>query len=201
MRIQRHQGGTQRNRMKGLLILIAILLIVGTGAWLLNICGILQGPWSNIFGALSTILGLILGFLQWYSQSSSVIPSTSMTSTQRALDSEHRVGTQLIVENILKPSKNRATLVVYTGKHLRGETINLSCGFETLHLKTYAATNIVERKIHGQTTFVGIFPSLEPGNYIVHDDSRKLLSKVTVTLGHITEIDWRHNKLLTQRNL
>lgn len=190
MRAPVHRGNTQRNRMKWMFILIAILLVVGTGAWILNIYGILQGPWSNIFGAISTILGLILGLLQWHSQSVSAMTPTSISPIQKA-------HVQLIDSSILNPPKNKATLIIYAGKHLRGTTINLSCGFDSLHLKIYAATNIVERRICGQTAFVGIFRSLEPGNYIAHDDSRKLMSKVTVISGCIAEIDWRHNKLST----
>ncbi|HZO70854.1 MAG TPA: hypothetical protein VFB60_01550 [Ktedonobacteraceae bacterium] len=190
MKVLTRRGNAQHNRMKGMLILVAIFLVVGAGVWILNIYGILQGPWSNIFGVISTILGLILGLLRWYAQSVSVMTPAPISPIQK----KH---VQLIDGSTLNPPKNRATLIVYAGKHLRGTTINLSYGFDTLHLKTYAATNIVERRICGQTAFVGIFPSLEPGNYIAHDDSRKLMSKVTVISGHIAEIDWRHSKLST----
>jgi hypothetical protein len=40
-----------------------LLLIVGTIIWVLNILGIIPGPWSSVFGATFTGTGIIIAVL------------------------------------------------------------------------------------------------------------------------------------------
>lgn len=40
-----------------------LLLVIGTIIWVLNIIGVIPGPWSSVFGAIFTGTGIIIAVL------------------------------------------------------------------------------------------------------------------------------------------
>ena len=182
---QPHYG--RLNQKYFIFVTIAILIIAGGAIiWILNIEKVITGPWSSILGAIFTVLGAVLGLLQWYSQFTSEIPAAPSTY----IEPQQRYHAQP-AEIDLCVNESKGALVVYTKKDLRGTTINLTSGFDTISFQTHVATNVVERKIKNRRFFAGIFPSLEPGNYTVHINARQRVAKVTVLPGQVAEIDWR----------
>ncbi len=186
-----HIQNQQYHRKQPIIIILAFFMIIGGASiWILNIIGVIRGPWSSIMVVIFTTLGVLLGFLQFYSQ---FVPGLSPllaalpANLLRYLWKQH--GQSQVLS--LDVSKNKGVLLVKTKKNLRGATIHLCRGFDLVNLKSYAASNVVERRLEGRTAFVAIFHSLEPGNYTVHVNSWKREAKVTIYAGHITEIDWR----------
>jgi hypothetical protein len=174
------------NKRSFTFLVIAITLLVGGAIlWILNIMNVIEGPWSSILGVIFTILGIVLGLLQWHVQLlSDASPSNTHSPNQRKRYFQLE-GFNLGVD------KQKGALVIYADKNLRGATINLHCGFDRLNLHADSATNIVERKMDGRPVFVGVFPSLEPRNYTVYLNSQKRIAQTTIYSNHVSEIDWR----------
>lgn len=177
-------------------LVVAFLLI--TGIWILNILGSIPGPWSGIFGAFFTILGVLLGLIP-------LLASSDGRSVKKLLVEPMATHSQwnhhgLLEDVILGMNDQRGSLVVYVRPYLRGSTINLCAGFSRVDLKVDIASSVVARRINGRPfrwlgirriAFVAVFPSLEPGNYTVYTESREFIASVTVLAGLVTEIDWR----------
>lgn len=51
-------------RQKSVFFLAISLIVAGTTIWILNILGVIPGPWSNVFSALSTSIGLMAALFQ-----------------------------------------------------------------------------------------------------------------------------------------
>lgn len=186
--MSRKQHAYRYKRKRVILIITVTLLIVGgTVVWILNVNT--RSPWSSMLGIVCTALGLFLGFLQWYVQAFPEIACSTPISPTREIERWRLPQIGGVAE---AATRNKGALIIYTRKQLRGTTINLSHGFDTEHSEACAATNVVERKIDDCTVFTGVFPLLEPGNYTVYTNTRQFLSKVTVSPGYITEIDWRY---------
>ncbi len=173
----------------GILIGIAIvLIIVGATVCVLNISGIINGPWSSIFGAIITSTGVVISLIRHIRLKFSAaplvpVPIASLPPNTQPLD--------LINEDLpIPPAHGQEGLLrVYTTKSLRGFTVDLCNGFDST--TTFAAQNIVERKLRGETCYIAIFQSLLPGGYTAHIYRRELMTRITIYPGQVTEIDWR----------
>lgn len=180
----------QQNKKHSIFLAIAILLaIVGIAVWVLNIVGIIAGPWSSIFGAFFTVLGAILALLQLLPRSFREAPvrlADSSITTQQQKD--HPIQLEGV---ILCADEQHGALVVYVKRYLRGSTINLSRGYNSVDLRIDGASSVVGRKKRGREVFVGVFPALESGIYTVYSESREFMAKTSIHAGQVTEMDWQ----------
>jgi hypothetical protein len=153
--------------------------------WIANIGSVL----SSVLGIVFTLLSLLIAFLQWQPQ----LRSEAQVQIQGA--SAGKQGEQPFYEQIegmaLGVNKQKGALVVYTRKDQRGSTINLSFGFHSSTPKVDLASGVIGRKRKGSTVYLTVFSSLEPGNYTVHTDSQKFVTKVSILPGRVAEVDWR----------
>jgi hypothetical protein len=172
------------------IFLVGIIALMSLSAliWILNSEGIVQGTWSTIFPVVFTVFGIILALLQWYTQASprSAAPSL-LPPVPRNQTTNHKPdrGVDLGLND------GKGALIVYTNRCLRGTTINPASGFNMDSLRHQLAANVVQRNGQRHHLFVGVFPSLEPGNYTVHFKARQRVAKVIVPPGYAVEIDWR----------
>jgi hypothetical protein len=180
-------------------LVVAILLIAGV--WILNILGSIPGSWSGIFGAIFTVLGVVLTMIPLLSSSSGKLPAQNTDAPVIIYSPlNHHGHLEGIIHDVNDP---RGALIVYVKRYLRGSTINLCSGFSSVDLRVDAASSVVARRIDshlpfllrwlglGNVIFVAEFPTLEPGNYTVYNESREFIAKVTIYAGRVTEIDWR----------
>jgi hypothetical protein len=161
------------------LIVVLFLVVAGAVIWILNVEGQIHGAWSNILGVIFTVLGIVFAMLQWHGQMifAAVAPVTGEVAKQ---------------EVNLEENLQTGVLVIYTKKQLRGTTIHLFHGFDSIGPYADLATNIVERKVNGKAIFIGTFPVLESGNYrILTKSVQNRAARTTVYAGRVTEIDWR----------
>ena len=161
-----------------------LLLISGVIVWILNITGLLMGPWSNILPVIFTALGAIIPLLQWFLPSPVEIGSEASLSplVQQPL---------LSMQAHLGVSKRKGALIVKAKKALRGTTIHLYRGFDRDDLHPDMASNIILRKIDGSLTCIAFFAALEPGNYTISVYGEEQKTNVTIQAGQVAEIDWQ----------
>ena len=163
---------------------------------MLNILGSIPGPWSGIFGAFFTILGVLLGLIPLLASSEGP-PKRFLVEPMMTHNQWNHHG--LLEDVPLDMGDQRGSLVVYVKRYLRGSTINLCAGFSRVDLKVDVASSVVARRINSplrwlgirHIVFVAVFPSLEPGNYTVYTESREFIANVTILARLVTEIDWR----------
>lgn len=174
--------------MNCLLMIIAIMLIIfGSIIWILSIMFSMVS-WSSICGAFFTAIGSFMTLLQLYTHSTS---NTVSTSTSPPLPADAQPPDSLAREFFLpRPRGQEGILVVYTGKALRGSSVDLCRSFRII-ASTYAAQNIVERKIGQRVYYIAVFRSLSPGRYTAHIYKYRLKARITIDPGQVTEIDWR----------
>ncbi len=58
-----HQSDFPKRKIVAFFTIAATLIACGTIIWVLNIVGIIPGPWSNVFGAIFTGIGIIVALL------------------------------------------------------------------------------------------------------------------------------------------
>jgi hypothetical protein len=204
MRAQTHRkpDNNRHKRLHTTLIVVTVLLIIGGAVIVvLNTEKTISGPWSDILGPSSTALGLILSLFQIVPlnlllQSPARDGASSRSPVTKPAGKQVIPGPEEHHSHIIgmptKIRKGKGMLVVYARKNLRGETIDLSRGFDVGQFTTHVATNIVERNTSdGRTLYIGIFPELDPDNYIACISSKQKAARVTVLTGQIAEIDWR----------
>lgn len=161
-----------------ILVVGLFLITLGAALWILNIEGLIKGPWSTILGVLFTIFGIMLAMLQWHGQ----MVSTALTQNTDASGQDIH----------LRMEQQSGALIIYTKKQFRGVTIHLFRGFDMLSAHADLATTVVERKVKGHVAFVGIFPALEPGNYTVRiKNTGGRSAHVTIYAGQMADVDWR----------
>lgn len=173
-----------------LLMVIILPMIGGAIIWILNIQGLITGPWSSIFSVVFTVLGALVAFLQWHQQALTSRPPESLFSSmpRQRLPSVHLKETNLGVSR-----RKGALLVKVKGKFV-GSTVNLCRGFDNPHSSVDVAASVVLRRINGSPTYVAIFTTLDPGNYTVSLHSPARRANVTIQADQIAEIDWRRAK-------
>jgi hypothetical protein len=164
-------------RKRGLTLLTVAVLVVlgGIALWMLSARNVLPESWWAAVGATFTVVGVILASLQVqppaFLRSEDIGQASSPTSVS---------------------SRRKGTLVIRAGKQLCGSTVELCGGFEVTSERADFAANIVERRTGGVVEYVGVFPSVVPGNYTARLDGNTLAARVTVSSGRTAEIDWRH---------
>lgn len=172
--------------------IIFLFLTCGAAIWILNIEDIIQGPWSTIVAAIFTLLGVIFTFFQWLlplspmEQGISQINQTNISLTHESLVN---ITFEHAVDIVPQEGDHTGTLIVYTKKELRGESVNLCKGL--LLPSFHSASNIVKRTLNGHTMFVAIFSHLEPDAYVIYDSLYKRSARITVFAGQIAEVDWQ----------
>lgn len=172
--------------------IIFLFLACGAAIWVLNIEDIIRGPWSNIVVAIFTLLGVVFTFFQWLLPLSSrereraQINLTNISSTHEPSAS---ITLEQIADIIPQAGDHTGTLVVYTKKELRGESINLCRGL--LLPSFHSASNIVKRTVNRHAVFVAIFLHLEPDVYVIYDNLYKRSARITIFAGQIAEVDWQ----------
>lgn len=182
----------KRHRLKhqAFLLVIVLLLLVGTIIWILNIQGLVPGPWSSIVSAICTVAGVLVALLQWHQPSLEKIPSEPIGSPPFRKRLPH---VQLEAIN-LGVNRRKGALLIKVKKKLVGLTVNLCYGFNNPVTCADIASSVVLRRVDNAPTFVAIFPALEPGNYTVAVHSTQYRTNVTIQAGQIAEIDWRQRK-------
>jgi hypothetical protein len=167
---------------------IVILMSLSALVWILNSEGIVQGTWATIFNVVFTVFSVILGLLQWYTQTSTVpkVPST-LPSVPRYQMANHKLSWGVEIGL----SDDKGSLIIYTNRCLRGTAINLTSKFKRDSLRPHVVVNVAQRNESRRHLFISVFPSLEAGNYIVHINTRQHVAKVTVLARCAVEIDWR----------
>jgi hypothetical protein len=166
---------------KGFILLLAIgTALVGATVWILNTLGTIQGSWSAIMGILFTVTGIILALLQLHIQLTA--PTEEVTSAFPPFSASH---------TLVQINRRRGALIVKVKKQLRGTTLILSRGFDEANHQLDLAANVAEHTIGLQRLHIGVFPSLEPGNYTISTAIGNYTAKVTIYTGHIAIIDWR----------
>ncbi len=188
MTTQVHDPQNHRQRPPIFVFIIVLMVIGGASLWILNIQGIVPGPWSSILGVIFTSLGVLLALFQWHflntsetSQASAPLPPALHQQRRHAKKESFH----------LDVNRRRGALIVKVRKNFLGVTVYLCRGFEDVGQKPDAASNVIERKIDGHYIFAAVFPFLEPGNYTVYLNSQEYVSKVTVYGNLIVEVDWR----------
>jgi hypothetical protein len=152
--------------------LLLLLVMISTVAWILSITEVISNsPWSTIFSALFTILGVAVAAAQLLPESSS---------------SQNRSGIEGVPTRV---SKGKSYLVIFGKKEQCGETVYLSRGFEENDLKPIQASVFGSRRGANRKVYIGTF-EVDPGNYVVYTDSQALMTRVTLMPGRVTEIDW-----------
>lgn len=181
------QQDGRRRRFRLILTSLAIVVLMTIAViWIANPGSVL----ASMFGIGSALLGILIAVLQWHPQ-----PRLAAVQVQAAAipAMEHGLHSYEQIEGVtLDVTKRKGVLIVYTKRNLRGSTINLSFGFHNSgNLRADLVANIVARKRNGRTVYVAVFPSLEPGDYTVHTDTRELVTKVNILPGRVAEVDWR----------
>ncbi len=93
------------------------------------------------------------------------------------------------IENIvLDIGREIGALVIYTGEELRGKEIEVSLKGSDAK-RTHTAVH--ERRFNGRTIFAGVFPTLPAGEYKIWWHEPQPAHEVTITGGHVAEVDWR----------
>ena len=90
---------------------------------------------------------------------------------------------------VLDIGQDVGALIIYTGKELLGEEIEVSIkGNDAKRIHTA----IHERKVNGRSIFAGLFLALPVGEYIiwVHPSC-----EVTIAGGHVAEVNWRDREV------
>jgi hypothetical protein len=89
---------------------------------------------------------------------------------------------------VLDIGEDIGALIIYTGKHLRGQEIEVSRKEE----KTRRIhTAVLERRVNGRSIFAALFLSLTAGEYIIWTNNPTVPSTITIAGGQVAEIDWR----------
>jgi hypothetical protein len=182
--MQNKQPPEQSSRV--FLLGIIALMILSALVWILNSEGIVQGTWATIFDIVFRVFSVILGLLQWYTQTCTVpvVPSTLLL-VPRYQTTNHKRGWG--VE--LRLSDNKGAIIVCTNRCLCGTAINLTSGCNRDSLRPHVVADVAQRNVSRCQVFVSVFPSLKPGNYTVHVNARQHMTKVTVLAGYAVEID------------
>ena len=192
-----HQPPNQR---RFVFRMLAILLVAGGSiVWILNIVGVIPGPWSSIFGVIFAVIGVILGIFP---------PSSHETRVQPANSSVHQSSVQhnyhIQLEGVTFGIDDQyGALVVFVKSYLRGSTINLCRGFHSVDLMSERAAIVVGHRKFDHVlwlyrvlnfypvVYAAVFSALEPGNYTVYSESREFIGRVTIPVGQVTVIDWQ----------
>lgn len=96
-----------------------------------------------------------------------------------------RVHTENVVLDI---GDNIGALMIYTQPALRNREIEVSPKGEDTR-RTH--TEVLERRVNGQTVFVAIFPELLAGHYTLWGNATRSAGEITIVGGEIAEVDWR----------
>ena len=171
----------RRRRRRGVAFLMVVMLVVlgGIVLWALSVRNVLPESWWTAVGATFTVAGVILAFMQLVPKRGGGVGKTFSPT--------------------LVSSGRKGTLIVRTGGQLCGSTVELCSGFKATSQCVDFAANIVERRTDGIVEYVGVFPSLESGNYTARVDGSDFVARVTVSGGRTAEIDWRRFHGVTSR--
>ena len=189
--------------------LITFLFLLAAGViWILNIQGIIKGPWSSILAVVFIILGVAFTLFQWllpfspesfkssvtsYIQHSEKPPilneenPTSMPHLTQA-DAIDRVNIRTQMQSIasaLGVDENKGALVVYAAKRLLIDLYTTSQVPPSISLQT-----VEKHIVNGHPLWGAFFRSLKPGDYVAYDQDHNHLERVTISAGKITEVDW-----------
>lgn len=165
---------------------LTVVFLIGVAiVWIANLGSVLAGVLSIVF----TLLGILIACLTWRPQPRVTAPGLAIGVA--AGEQGQRPLYEQIDGVALEVDRHKGALVVYTSKALRGATINLSFGFHNSHARVDLAASVVGRRRKGNTVYVAIFPSLEPGRYTLHTDAREAVTKVSIVPGRVEEVDWR----------
>jgi hypothetical protein len=153
-------------------IILFLLIIIGAVGWVLSITNVIGNPpWSTIFSALFTVLGVVAAVLQF-------LPRPDSSRNRSA------------IEGIpVRVNKGKSYLVIFGKREQCGETVYLSRGFENRNVTPIQASVFIGRKKGKRKVYVSTF-EVDPGNYMVYTDSQALMTKVTLIPQRVTEIDW-----------
>jgi hypothetical protein len=94
---------------------IIILMSLSALVWILNSEGIVQGAWSTIFNIVFIVFSVILGLLQWHTQTSAgpTTPST-LLSVLRYRATNNKPDWEIKLES----GDDKVALIVYSDRYL-----------------------------------------------------------------------------------
>jgi len=191
-RLQEPPNEMRKTQKRQALLLVIVLPIIGGAIiWILNIQGLVTGPWSSIFSVLFTVLGALVALLQWHQQSPTAIP---LSPHVQSLSRQGMPQVQL-EDTHLGVNRRKGALLVKVKKKLVGSTVDLCCGFDSPATCADVVSNVVVRRVHETPTSVALFPALSPGNYTVVIPATGQRTNVTIQAGQVAEIDWRVRRI------
>lgn len=169
-----HTFSNEERRKRFILLLAFLIIAVGIVIGIMNIESILPGPWINILQILFTGIGLLLALFQLGLGSQAHMPLQELKRNDIDLCTD----------------KHRGALIIRAKKQDRGTSMTLHCGFDLNQQGPKAAATVSYQTINGRSLLIGVFPSVEPGNYTIISSSGSS-AQVTVYPEQVTEIDWR----------
>lgn len=168
-----------------------ILLLAIAVAWILSDYGIIPAMWATIITPICVILGLLVGFLQWYiprsptgSQTTIALPEQiHLLPSTSAEDDAYRTFIEGERKRLFDAPNPHGTgeLVIHADKSLVNETVIVSD----------RSVIVSERTEKGQNLYVGIIRDLTAGNYYATTPQR-LSRGFTIHKRDVTEIDLRN---------
>jgi hypothetical protein len=191
MRQRKHQRQGHYSKKRLIFTIIGVLLLVGgaTLLWILNLLGIVSGPWSSVLPVVFTVLGVVFTLLQlllpFFESPKNSVDSNLVESGRERSKQPH-----IQVEGVdLGIDGQTGALIIYAKKSKLGESVDLYRN----HVRPlrHSTTNIVTYAVDNQTVFAAIFPYLEPGDYIACEVSGCCRTKITVLPDQISKIEWR----------
>ncbi len=189
--------------------LITFLFLLAAGViWILNIQGIIKGPWSSILAVVFIILGVAFTLFQWllpfspesfkpsvmsyikHSENFPILneenPTPMPPLTQNDSIDRENIRTQIqSIASALGIDENKGALVVYTARRLLIDLYTTSQAPPSISMQT-AEKHIV----NGLPLWGAFFRSLKPGDYVAYDQDHNHLERVTIAAGKISEVDW-----------
>ena len=173
-----------------------ILLLAIAVAWIISDYGIIPAMWATIITPICVILGLLVGFLQWYiprapagAQTTIALPEQTpqqqihLLPSISAEDDAYRTFIEGERKRLFDAPNPHGTggLVIHADKSLVNETVIVSD----------RSVIISERTEKGHNLYVGIIRDLPVGNYNATTPQRPS-RRFTIQKRDVTEIDLRN---------
>lgn len=175
---------------------VVILLLAIAVAWILSDYSIIPAAWATIILSICVILGLLLGFLQWYVPHASTNSQTSIALSEQTLQQQIHLLPSISAEDDAYRTfidGERKKLSDAPNPHSTGELViraDKSLVNEAV-IASDRSVIISERTEKGQNLYIGIIKDLPAGNHYATTPQRQPRG-FTIHKREVTEIDLRN---------